>query len=276
MKELRSLNAWHTLKSEIPSPLGLVPTMGALHEGHLSLIRRSVAENKHTLVWIFVNPLQFNRSADLAAYPRQMKKDIALAQENGADSLLAPAVKEIYPPKSQTIVELPKLSSLLEGQHRQGHFKGVTTVITKLLCLTLPQKIYFGQKDAQQCVIIKRLVGDLLLDCQVVICPTIRNPDGLALSSRNALLTKTARLQAPCLYQALQIGADAIAQKISTASEIKRQMLRVIKKAPLAQLEYLSLADPEDLAEQIQISPPTLISLAARFGKVRLIDNILV
>ena len=275
MQVLRSLAKWRALQSKLSPSLGLVPTMGALHQGHLSLIRRSAEENAHTLVWVFVNPLQFERADDLLNYPHQLEQDIALAQQHGANILLAPPAEEVHPSQAQTLVQVEPLSQVLEGKYRPGHFMGVATVVAKLLCLTLPKRVYFGQKDAQQCVVIRRLVEDLFLPCQVVICHTVRDTDGLALSSRNALLSPTVRQQAAVLYQTLQTGVRIIATGEQNASIIRERMLATLQQAPLARLEYLSLAHPETLEEQNRVTGTTLISLAAYFEKVRLIDNLL-
>jgi pantoate--beta-alanine ligase len=253
--------------------IGLVPTMGALHEGHLSLIRRARSRCDVVVVSLFVNPAQFDEHTDLARYPREEQGDAALAAAAGADLLFAPSVEEIYPSGFATTVEVLGLTDRLEGAARgAAHFRGVTTVVAKLLCATLPDVAYFGQKDAQQVVVIRRMVADLNLPVRVETCPTVREPDGLAMSSRNALLTPEQRSCARALPAALEAARElAGAGERSTAAllEATRAAMLAFGVTP----EYVALVDPETLEPVEELAGETLLALAARVGEVRLIDN---
>jgi pantoate--beta-alanine ligase len=276
MKTLRTVEK---LRAELAperragATIGLVPTMGALHDGHLSLIRRARAQCDVVVVSLFVNPAQFNERADLDRYPREERRDASLAAAAGADLLFAPPVDEIYPQGFATAVEVLGLTDRLEGATRgAAHFRGVTTVVAKLLCTALPDVAYFGQKDAQQVVVIRRMVADLNLPVRVESCPTVREPDGLAMSSRNALLSSTERRRARALPTALDAAkrlvrggersAKALIEGASTAME------------PFGvKPEYVALVDPETLEPVQELTDETLLALAARVGEVRLIDN---
>ncbi len=253
--------------------IGLVPTMGALHEGHLSLVRRARAECDVVAVSVFVNPIQFDDRSDLARYPRQEERDAALAREAGADLLFAPLVEEVYPEGFCTSVEVHGLTERLEGAARgAGHFRGVTTVVTKLLAMAQPDVAYFGQKDAQQVLVIRRMVRDLNLPAQIETCPTVRERDGLAMSSRNALLDGPGRERAGALFEALQA-----ARRLAAAGERSTRVIERAARASLAarrvQPEYVELVDPATLVPLERLERPALLALAATIGAVRLIDN---
>ncbi len=254
-------------------PIGLVPTMGALHEGHVSLIRRARTENATVLVSIFVNPRQFNESADFEKYPRDEVADVRVAGGAGADLIWIPPVDEIYPPGFQTMVCVGGLTEPLEGASRPGHFEGVTTVVAILLGLAGAQRAYFGQKDAQQLLVVRRMAADLGIATDIVACPIVREADGLALSSRNVRLTASQRAAAPVLRRAL-LAARARYEGGERDGEVLRTAMReVLAAEPLASPEYVSCADPATLAEVGPIGGPALLSMAVRFGTVRLIDN---
>jgi pantoate--beta-alanine ligase len=254
--------------------IGLVPTMGALHDGHLSLLDRAVADCDVTLMSLFVNPAQFNEAADLTAYPRDEARDTALAGERGVAYLFAPRVQEVYPSGFATTVSVPGVSDVLEGEHRgRGHFDGVATVVTKLLNMVGPDVAYFGQKDAQQTVVIQRLVRDLDLPVRIAVCPTVRAADGLALSSRNARLSDDERRRAPALQRALQLVAEAVRGGETDPARATAGARDVLQRAG-AEVEYLAVVDPETMAPLAPAHLGGLVVVAARIGSVRLIDNL--
>jgi len=276
MRIVSSAAAVRAERNRVSGTVGLVPTMGALHAGHADLVRRSTRECEFTAVSIFVNPTQFDDRADLAAYPRDLERDLAMLAELGVDLVWTPPPEEVYPPGYQTFVEVRELSRPLEGAARRGHFSGVATVVTKLLVLFQPQRAYFGRKDAQQLAVMRRLTADLGLPVSIVGCPTVRAADGLALSSRNAMLDRSGRQRATTLFRGL-----AAAARCWCAGERRRVVLLREAAAPIAaagvELEYLSLADPETLQE-LEPGAATgrvLVSLAARVDGIRLIDNVL-
>ena len=254
--------------------IGLVPTMGALHDGHAQLVRRAREDCDEVVVSLFVNPAQFNEDADLAAYPRDEQKDAALCAECGADLLWAPPVEEVYPEGFATSVQLRgPLVETLEGAHRgAAHFHGVTTVVTKLLNVVAPDVAFFGQKDAQQALVIRKLVGDLDLPVRIETVETVREPDGLALSSRNVRLTGDDRTHALALSRALRAAEDAFAAGERDAAAVRAAALQPFD-GPHAELEYLELVDPKTLAPVAAIDGEVLVAVAARVGEVRLIDN---
>jgi len=263
----------HQALSRARRPLGLVPTMGALHEGHVSLIEKAHADNATVLVTIFVNPRQFNESADFEAYPRDEAADVRICGAAGASFVFIPSVEEIYPPGFQTSVRVGPLTEPLEGAARPGHFEGVTTVVAILLTLAGAERAYFGQKDAQQLLVVRRMAQDLGIATEIVACPIVREADGLALSSRNVRLTAAQRAAAPALRRAL-LAARARYDAGERDAEILRAAMRVTLAAePLAAPEYVSCADPATLGELDEIEGPALLSMAVRFGAVRLIDN---
>ena len=253
--------------------IGLVPTMGALHEGHLSLIRRAREQCDRVVVSLFVNPAQFNERSDLERYPRSESRDAAHVADAGADLLFVPSVEEVYPPGFATAVEVFGLTDRLEGASRGSeHFRGVTTVVTKLLCMALPDVAYFGQKDAQQLLIIRRLVKDLDLPVRIEACPTVREPDGLAMSSRNALLAPPDRDRARALPAALTAAAE-LARRGERSAEVLLEAAAAVLARSELEAEYLALVDPETLEPLPTLSQPALLALAVRVGEVRLIDN---
>ena len=256
-----------------PRPLGLVPTMGALHEGHASLIRRARMESATVLVTIFVNPRQFNETADFEKYPRDKAADLRLAGSAGADLLWIPSVEDVYPAGFQTNVHVGRLTEPLEGAARPGHLEGVTTVVAILLTLAGAEKAFFGQKDAQQLLVIRRMAGDLGMATEIVACPIVREADGLAMSSRNVRLTPEERAAAPALRRALLAARAAYDAGARDGAGLRAAMGDVLATEPLATLEYVSCADPATLRELATIDGPALLSMAVRFGEVRLIDN---
>ena len=255
--------------------IGLVPTMGALHEGHLSLIRHARAHDDVVVVSLFVNPAQFNEHADLERYPRTERRDAELAGAAGADLLFAPSAEEVYPPGFATAVEVLGLTERLEGAARGSeHFRGVTTVVTKLLCMVDPDVAYFGQKDAQQVVVIRRLVEDLNLPVRVEALPTVREPDGLAMSSRNALLSPAERRRALALPAALEAARARAADGERTAEVLVQTSVAHMRELGV-EPEYVALMDPDTLEPIEELAGAALLALAARIGDVRLIDNVL-
>jgi pantoate--beta-alanine ligase len=255
--------------------VGFVPTMGALHAGHRALIDRAVAECEHAAVSIFVNPLQFDRPEDLAGYPRTMSADLRTCDAAGVQTVFAPAPEGMFPPGSATKVSVPSLASRLEGASRPGHLDGVATVVAKLLVLAGPCTAYFGEKDFQQLVVVRRLVADLAMPVDVVGCPTVREPDGLALSSRNRRLSAAARAAAGVLWRSLGAGCDLVAAGEDRPEVVAAAMAAVVEAEPLARLDYAAAVDALDLTVPASLSGPAAIRLlvAAEIGSVRLIDN---
>ncbi len=270
-KEMQKLTESYRLKGK---KIGFVPTMGYLHEGHLSLVRQAKRDNDVVFVSIFVNPLQFAPNEDYDSYPRDIERDERLLREEGVDVLFYPSVEDMYPDGFQTYVEVQKLTKVLEGKSRPTHFRGVTTVVLKLFNITKPHRAYFGKKDAQQLIVIKRMVHDLNLDVEIVGMPIVREGDGLAMSSRNKYLNKEERAQAVCLYRALKRAEELIGSGVLDADRIKREMESVIKGYPLAEIDYISINRVSDLEELKTVEKgDTLVSLAVRIGRTRLIDN---
>lgn len=257
--------------------VGFVPTMGFLHAGHLSLVQQAKAENGVSIASIFVNPTQFGPNEDFASYPRDTPRDLALLEAAGCDLVWMPSVEEIYPAGFSSYVEVEGVTAPLEGARRPGHFRGVATVVTKLFNVVQPTKTYFGQKDAQQTVVIRQFVRDLAMPVEVVIAPTIREADGLAMSSRNSYLNAEQRAAAPVLYRALTAAQTAYAAGQTDAEAIRQLMLETLAQESLAQVDYVSIADPRSLQELTTIDQQgALVSLAVRIGKTRLIDNLVV
>jgi pantoate--beta-alanine ligase len=260
-----------------PWRIGLVPTMGALHEGHLSLVRHARADDDTVVVSIFVNPTQFGPSEDYALYPRDPERDLALLRDLGTDLVFMPSAEEMYPKGFDTHVEVEKLTQRLEGASRPGHLRGVATVVTKLFNVVQPHRAYFGQKDAQQLAVIRRLTRDLDLPIEVVGLPTVREPDGLAMSSRNAYLSPEERKAALVLYRSLEAAQELWRSGVRDASLIRRrinEMLAAPATGGLARVDYVSVADAETLEELETVDRPALVSVAVRIGKTRLIDNV--
>ncbi|MBS4022553.1 MAG: pantoate--beta-alanine ligase [Dethiobacter sp.] len=256
--------------------VGFVPTMGFLHEGHLSLLRRARKENDLVVLSIFVNPLQFGVNEDFGEYPRDLERDAALSEENGCDIIFSPMAKEMYPHGYATYVDVQRLTEGLCGASRPGHFRGVTTVVTKLFNIVTPDRAYFGQKDAQQAMVIKRMTEDLNMDLEIIVLRTVRETDGLAMSSRNANLTTAERSSAPVLFQCLKQAEEQISSGERNPSTIIDRITKTIENEPLTKIDYVSIVDSTELKEVTIIKDRVLIALAVRFGKTRLIDNIIV
>ena len=257
-------------------PAGFVPTMGALHEGHLSLVRAAMAECRPVIASIFVNPTQFGPNEDLQKYPRTLEADRKRLEEAGVDYLFAPEAGEMYPQGFRTWVNVEGLSDRLEGRVRPGHFRGVTTVVLKLLSIVQPQKAFFGRKDAQQARLIQQMARDLHLDSEIIVCPIVREPDGLAMSSRNAYLNPDERRAATVLYRALDGARRSIERGERDALRLVAAMREVMRAEPLAQPDYVELVDAETLEPVTRLRGTCLALLAARIGTVRLIDNLLI
>ncbi len=280
MKVVETIAEMKRLRLELAEPVGFVPTMGYLHEGHLELVRRAKAEISSVVASIFVNPTQFGPQEDFARYPRDVPRDLAMLETVKTDVIFMPSVDEMYPPQFDGWVEVGKVTKRLEGAARPGHFRGVTTVVAKLFNIVQPTKAYFGQKDAQQVIVIRKMVADLNMNLEIVTVPTVREPDGLAMSSRNTYLNPEQRQAATVLYRALTLAKQLFSDGIWDIQTVRGQMLLLLTKEPLVTLsdiEYVSIANPETLEEQNplgRINPPALVSLAVKIGKTRLIDNI--
>ncbi len=274
MKVIEKIADMKRLRRQITEPVGFVPTMGYFHEGHLALVRRARAENPSVVVSIFVNPTQFGPQEDFNNYPRDPQRDLALLEKEQADIVFMPSVAEMYPPQFNSWVEVSKVTERLEGASRPGHFRGVTTVCAKLFNIVQPTRAYFGQKDAQQAIVIRKMVADLNMNLEIVTLPTVREPDGLAMSSRNTYLNPEQRQAATVLYQALTLAQKLWSQGEKDAQTIRQQMTDLIGKQPLADIDYVSIADAETLDELDTVTPPALVSLAVKIGKTRLIDNL--
>jgi pantoate--beta-alanine ligase len=256
--------------------IGLVPTMGALHIGHISLIEAAVKECDFVVVSIFVNPTQFSPAEDFEKYPRPLEADLKICRETGVDVVFNPTPEQIYPAEKLTWVNVEKLTEPLCGCSRPGHFRGVTTVCAKLFNIVAPDIAYFGQKDAQQAIVIKRMVGDLNMPLEIVICPTVREPSGLAVSSRNQYLTEQQRKDAANIYISLQKCRQMIEAGVTKTSEIITEMCKILQQIPSIEIEYASIVDAETLRNIDRIADKILAAVAVRIGSARLIDNILV
>jgi len=275
LKVIRTVQEMHEARDSIDQTFGLVPTMGYLHEGHLSLVRRARAENDVCVAWIFVNPTQFTPGEDFERYPRDEDRDTRLLEAEGVDILFVPSVEEIYPPGFSTVVEVRGIiTEHLEGQFRPGHFRGVTTVVSKFFHIMQPDRAYFGQKDAQQVAVIKKLVRELDFGIEIVVCPTVREPDGLAMSSRNAYLERSERKAATVLYRALSAAEQLFRQGGRRGGALRTAMTNILATQPQARPDYVSVADPETLDELDLVTGRALASLAVYIGPTRLIDNV--
>lgn len=270
--ELRARLA-HRRLSAAAAETGLVPTMGALHRGHAALIEAARRENDLVVVSIFVNPMQFDRAEDLENYPRTMEDDLRVCENCGVDVVFAPSAAELYPREQLTLVESPVLSGSLCGAHRPGHFRGVATVVLKLFNIVQPDRAYFGEKDAQQLAIVRRMVEDLNVPVKVAPVATVREADGLALSSRNKHLTAAQREAAPVLARALGEAVEAIEQGERRVAAVREMALAVLAECPEAQVEYFEITDPDTLQPAEQVEGPVLIAAAMWLGSTRLIDN---
>jgi len=263
------------LRSNLKEPVGFVPTMGYLHEGHISLVRKAREENKSVVVSIYVNPTQFGPKEDLSKYPRDLDRDLAMLDKEGVNVVFFPSDKQMYPEGYDTWVTVENLTKPLEGDVRPTHFRGVTTIVTKLFNIVRPTNAYFGQKDAQQALVIKKMAADLNMNLKVVVCPTIREPDGLAMSSRNVYLSPEQRKAAPVLNKSLLLAKDLFTGGERNSTAIIAKMTALIQKEPIAKIDYISISDTETLAELKTINQSALVSMAVRFGNTRLIDNII-
>jgi len=272
---VRTVAEMKQLRKHLAEPVGLVPTMGALHEGHLALVRRSKSECRTTVTSIFVNPTQFLPGEDLKAYPHVPEQDTRMLEAVGNDIVFMPLEKEVYPPGFNTWVEVKGVTDRLEGASRPGHFRGVATVVNKLFNTVQPTKAYFGQKDAQQVIVVKKMVADLNMNLEIVVVPTVREPDGLAMSSRNVYLTPDQRQAATVLYRSLRVAQEMFSKGEKDTERIRKAMVALIRKEPLAAIDYVSIADPETVEELDAIRPGALASLAVKIGKTRLIDNLI-
>jgi pantoate--beta-alanine ligase len=275
MQVIKTITEMRELRRRLTSTVGLVPTMGYLHEGHLALVRQARGENSTVVVSVFVNPTQFSPSEDFVAYPRDFKRDLELLQKEKADIVFAPSDEEMYPPQFSSWVDVERVTEHLEGVSRPGHFRGVATVVAKLFNIVQPTKAYFGQKDAQQALVIKRMVADLNMMVEIVVVPTVRESDGLAMSSRNAYLSSEERQVATILFKALNLAKQLWQEGEKDANKIRHRMTSLIQEEPLAKIDYISIADAETLEELTKIDRLALASLAVRIGKTRLIDNML-
>ena len=276
----RTVAEFRAGRGGVAAPLGLVPTMGYLHEGHLALVEAARGECATVAASIFVNPTQFGPNEDFERYPRDESRDLELLEAAGADLVLLPPVEEVYPLGDATRVRVEGLTAVLEGERRPGHFEGVTTVVAKLFAIVQPDRAYFGEKDGQQLRVIRRMTRDLLMAVEIVGCPTVREPDGLALSSRNVYLSAEERAQAPALHAGLAAAAAAFADGARDAASLRRIVRERIETQPLGvealgEIDYVSLADSETLEEiEGAVERPALLSLAVRFSGARLIDNV--
>lgn len=274
MNVATTLSEFYALRARLEEPVGFVPTMGFLHEGHLSLVRLARSSCESVIASIFVNPTQFAPTEDLLAYPRDLDRDLRLLEAEGVDLVLAPSNnEEFYPAGYGTWVDVGGITQRLEGASRPTHFRGVATIVAKLFNIVRPQRAFFGQKDAQQALVIRRLIRDLNFDVELVLGPTIREPDGLAMSSRNAYLTPEQRAAAPILRRCLDQVEALYADGERQAKNLRKAMARILGAEPLAQPDYVSVANLDMLEELEIIDGKALVSLAVRIGSTRLIDN---
>jgi len=274
MQVLTTIAETRTARAALQGSVGLVPTMGFLHDGHLSLVRAARAENDHVFVSIFVNPTQFGPNEDFATYPRNTDRDLALLRDLGVDYVFMPGLDEMYPAAFEAAVDVGSVAMPLEGAFRPGHFRGVATVVLKLLNIILPDRAYFGRKDAQQLAVIRKMVRDLDLPVDIVAMPTVREPDGFAMSSRNTYLTPEQRKAATILYQALTLALEMWTRGTRDAEAFRSRLRELIEDEELANVDYVSVADPDTLRELERIQGPALVSMAVRIGRTRLIDNV--
>ena len=272
----RAIQTWARERRAAGERIGFVPTMGALHEGHASLIRAAKRRTDAVAVSIFVNPLQFGPGEDLARYPRSTAEDVRLCRAEGVDVVFLPSVQELYPAKFQTTVRVKELTERYEGRARPGHFDGVTTVVAKLFHLIGPDRAFFGQKDYQQVVVVKQMVQDLDLPIDVVVRPTVRSPDGLALSSRNRLLSASERKAAGVLFGALMSARRLLESGERSAKKARDAMIGSVRREPLARLDYAAVVDPATLQVVDRVKGRAVLLLAVWIGKTRLIDNMVI
>ena len=275
MKTVRNFEELQTGLKHLLKPVGFVPTMGYLHEGHLSLVRRAKQENQSVVVSIFPNPTQFAPDEDLESYPRDIERDLKLLKEEKTDLVWMPEKEDMYPENYQTWVDVEIITKKLEGVYRPTHFRGVTTVVAKLFNAVQPDRAYFGQKDAQQAAVIRQMKMDLNYPIEIVVCPTVREADGLAMSSRNSYLNVEERKAALCLFRGLEKAREAFIQGEDQAEKLKELVVHEINGQDLAELQYVSIANPETLDELSGEMNKGLVSLAVYVGKTRLIDNMI-
>ncbi|MFC1913863.1 pantoate--beta-alanine ligase [Chloroflexota bacterium] len=275
MKVVKTIAEFRKLRRQLANPTGFVPTMGYLHEGHLSLVRYARAENESVIASIFVNPTQFGPREDFKAYPRDTERDLSMLEKEKTDVVFMPEATEIYPEGFSTWIDVEKVTERLEGTSRPSHFRGVTTVVAKLFNIVEPDVAYFGQKDAQQATVIKKMAAELNMNLKVVTLPTVREPDGLAMSSRNTYLNPKQRKAATVLYRALSLAKHLHANGEKDAAKMRREMMEILLREPLAGVDYVSIADNETLEELDRIKTPSLVSLAVKIGTTRLIDNVI-
>jgi len=273
MQVVGPISEIRALRQQLSGTVGFVPTMGYLHKGHLDLVKQATMNNSNVIVSVYVNPTQFGPREDFGAYPRELNRDLELLREEGVDIVFVPSDDEMYPPEHSSWVDVEKVTERLEGASRPEHFRGVVTVVAKLFNIVQPTRAYFGQKDAQQVVVIKRMVADLNLGMDIVVVPTVREKDGLAMSSRNIYLSPGERQAATILFRALTLALQLRLGGENDANKLREQMTSLVQKETLAQIDYISIADAETLEELNLIDRPALASLAVRIGKTRLIDN---
>ncbi len=274
MRVVTTVAEMKRLRSQLSGSIGLVPTMGYLHEGHLELVRQARLENLTVVASIFVNPTQFGRGEDLATYPRDPERDLQLLEDEKVAVVFMPSDLDMYPEGFSSWVEVEKVTDRLEGAHRPGHFRGVATVVAKLFNIVQPHRAYFGQKDAQQLAVIKKMVSDLNMNLDIVAVPTVREPDGLAMSSRNTYLNSEERKAALVLWGALCLSQELWDKGEKNTERLRQEMISLIESEPLAKIDYVSIADTDSLEELGEIDRSALVSLAVMIGKTRLIDNI--
>ena len=274
IKVISTIAEFKKVRAACKGSVGFVPTMGYLHDGHVELVRWARKENDTVVASIFVNPTQFGPKEDFAKYPRDMDRDLALLKSVKTDFVFAPSMEDMYPAGYDTWVEVKGVTDRLEGASRPGHFKGVSTIVAKLFNIVEPHKTYFGQKDAQQVVVIKKMVTDLNMNLDVIVVPTVREPDGLAMSSRNIYLNPEERKAAVVLWKSLQLAQQLYSNGERNGDRLREQITALIQKEPLADIDYVSVADPHTLQELKRIKSSALVSLTVRIGKTRLIDNL--
>ena len=275
MQTASSIAQMRALRKELKGSTGFVPTMGYLHEGHLSLVREARRNNDHIIVSIFVNPTQFGPSEDFTTYPRNTQRDLEMLKQERTDIVFMPSPEDMYPQDYNSWVEVENITEPLEGSHRPGHFKGVTTVVAKLFNIVAPDRAYFGQKDAQQALVIKKMAADLNMNLEIVVLPTVRESDGLAMSSRNTYLNTNERKASPVLYRALTAAMEQYTKGEKDADRLRQLITDIIESEPLTSIDYISIANHNTLEELATIEHTALVSLAVRIGKTRLIDNIM-
>jgi pantoate--beta-alanine ligase len=273
MQAIKTIPEIRAIRRKLTGAVGFVPTMGFLHEGHLALVKQARIENPAVIVSIYVNPAQFGPREDFGAYPRDLNRDLELLRKEGIDIVFVPSDDEMYPPGFSSWVDVEKVTETLEGATRPGHFRGVATVVAKLFNIVQPTRAYFGQKDAQQVVVIKRMAADLNMGIEIVAVSTVRESDGLAMSSRNIYLSPEERQAATILFKALTLARQLREGGEKDAGKIRRQMTSLVQKEPLARIDYVSIADAETLEELSSIDGLAVASLAVRIGRTRLIDN---